>query len=578
MFFSQKSLLVVCFLISCQSLQALTDNFDTLYNSKNNPTIVTLFEWNFDDVAEECEKFLGPYGYSAVQVSPVFEHRKIVGMSGEPDRAWYERYQLVSFKLISRSGTEEQFVKMVNRCNEAGVRVLVDLSLNHMSSSVENGVGVGGSKFSGHKKHYPEVPFEKSDFHGHSHCPTRSLQIENYNDLVQVRNCEHLGRHDLNHERSSVKDVIVNAVQKLLSAGVAGFKLDSARHIRPDHLKEIFQRTDLNHLYPEGSKPLLVHDVRPCCNYDRNQVSASGEYVHIGRANEYYYHREILEVFKKKSAKKLGNLNSVLKNREIVSTSSDDAIVFVDNAEFQREMRFDGINFLSPKELKTATAFMLAWPYGTPNIMSSYDWRAVSNPNGRGQHSGPPMDAKGFTSPIVRNSDLTCGSPWLCEHRWRQIYNMVKFRNFVGNEPVQNWITHNDDAISFSRGNKGFIAMNIGNGNLNAKTVPTGLPAGNYCDIITGNIESDGTCSGTVYEVAEDTTTTINIDGKSSNPMVALYVGARLRGEDDDKPMEPETPESDMKCQRNQEEDQIILDHCSICMKSLYNLPAHNEL
>lgn len=38
----------------------------------------------------------------------------------------------------------------------------------------------------------------------------------------------------------------------------------------------------------------------------------------------------------------------------------------------------------------------------------------------------------------------------------------------------------------------------------------------------------DGTCSGTIYEVAEDGTTTINIDGRSSNPMVALHVGARV--------------------------------------------------
>lgn len=369
MFFSQKSILILCFLLSCQSLQALTDDFDTLHNSKNNPTIVTLFEWNFDDVGEECEKFLGPYGYSAVQVSPVFEHRKLVGMPGEPDRAWYERYQPVSFKLTSRSGTEEQFIRMVSRCNKAGVKVLVDLVLNHMSSSVEHGIGAGGSHFWGHKKHYPEVPFEKSDFHGHSDCSTRSLQIENYNDLVQVRNCEHFGRHDLNHARASVQDTIVKAVRKLLSIGVAGFKIDSARHIWPSHLEEMFAKTDLNRLYSEGSKPLLVHDVRPCCNYDRNQVASSGEYVHIGRANEYYYQREILEVFKKKSSKKLGKLVSVLQNEKIVPTSSDDAIIFVDNAELQREMRTDGLNFLSPKELKLATAFMLAWPYGKLNSL-----------------------------------------------------------------------------------------------------------------------------------------------------------------------------------------------------------------
>lgn len=43
-----------------------------------------------------------------------------------------------------------------------------------------------------------------------------------------------------------------------------------------------------------------------------------------------------------------------------------------------------------------------------------------STQNGQGLHSGPPMDSQGITSPIVRNSDLTCRSPWLCEHRYDQ--------------------------------------------------------------------------------------------------------------------------------------------------------------
>ena len=31
-------------------------------------TIVHLFEWRWNDIAEECEKFLGPNGYGGVQV------------------------------------------------------------------------------------------------------------------------------------------------------------------------------------------------------------------------------------------------------------------------------------------------------------------------------------------------------------------------------------------------------------------------------------------------------------------------------------------------------------------------------
>ncbi len=55
-------------------------------------------------------------GYSGVQVSPPNEHAVY------DEQPWYQRYQPVSYKIISRSGTEEQFVDMVNRCNAVGVR------------------------------------------------------------------------------------------------------------------------------------------------------------------------------------------------------------------------------------------------------------------------------------------------------------------------------------------------------------------------------------------------------------------------------------------------------------------------
>lgn len=37
--------------------------------SPDRNTIVHLFEWKFNDIADECERFLGPKGYAGVQVS-----------------------------------------------------------------------------------------------------------------------------------------------------------------------------------------------------------------------------------------------------------------------------------------------------------------------------------------------------------------------------------------------------------------------------------------------------------------------------------------------------------------------------
>ena len=63
-----------------------------------------------------------------------------------------------------------------------------------------------------------------------------------------------------------------------------------------------------------------------------------------------------------------------------------------------------------------AVIFMLSWPYGVPRVMSSYDFHEDG--------TGPPSGSPG-TSGLCQNG-------WICEHRWRQITNMVQWRNEAG--------------------------------------------------------------------------------------------------------------------------------------------------
>lgn len=114
---------------------AVTAQWDPHYSS-GRTTMVHLFEWKWDDIAAECERFLGPKGYGGVQVSPVTENRV------EPGRPWWERYQPVSYGLTTRSGNEQQFTNMVKRCKDVGVNIYVDIVFNHMTAA--DGAGTGG--------------------------------------------------------------------------------------------------------------------------------------------------------------------------------------------------------------------------------------------------------------------------------------------------------------------------------------------------------------------------------------------------------------------------------------------------
>lgn len=71
-------------------------------------------------------------------------------------------------------------------------------------------------------------------------------------------------------------------------------------------------------------------------------------------------------------------INPLMSLKEVGSVSgmvpSRYAVVFVDNHDSQREGHKEILTFKSPAQYIMANAFMLAQPYGTPSIMSSFNF------------------------------------------------------------------------------------------------------------------------------------------------------------------------------------------------------------
>ena len=78
---------------------------------------IQMFMYSWDSIASECTTYMGPAGIDWVQVSPPQEH--ITGAQ------WWIHYQPVSYKIESSLGTRAQFANMVQKCNAAGVAVIV---------------------------------------------------------------------------------------------------------------------------------------------------------------------------------------------------------------------------------------------------------------------------------------------------------------------------------------------------------------------------------------------------------------------------------------------------------------------
>lgn len=165
-----------------------------------------------------------------------------------------------------------------------------------------------------------------------------------------------------------------------------------------------------------------------------------------------------------------------------------------------------------------AIAFMLAYPYGHTRVMSSY---AFDNPS-----QGPPATLNGeIISPEIVNE--RCVNGWVCEHRWPQIYHMVEFRNLVKDEKLENWWSNGEkNQIAFSRGDKGFVAFTV-EGDLR-ESLQTGLPAGTYCDVITGDVVNDK-CSGKTVVVDDNGTADIEILSNESEGVLALHVQVSVK-------------------------------------------------
>ncbi|CAG2103394.1 unnamed protein product [Medioppia subpectinata] len=494
----------------------------------NRSVIVHLMEWTYAEVAKECELFLGPYGFGGVQLSPVTEVAVL------DRRPWWERYQPVTYEINGRSGDEKAFADMVDRCNKVGVRIYVDVVLNHMTMA-EEGKGTAGHTYNGKEFKY-EVPYSYLDFHQHPACPTPgdNLDIRNdkYDDPIEARNCQLGGLRDLDQGKEWVRQKQVDFLNKMIAHGVAGFRSDASKHQWPQDLQNITARlTNLNTKYfPAGARPMLYHE------YISGEKIKATEYTPLGRVIEFKNYDNLARVFRKLDGKMLSFVRNYGAGPQGWGMlPSDDSLVMVDSHDLQRGHTGDitvTLTYFDARLLKMATAFMLAWPYSIPRVMSSYYWpRNVQKVNDQykdlNDWMGPPHDAHDNIVAVERKPDLSCDPKvWICEHRWRQIYNMVKFRNVAGFESVSNWWENKYNSIAFSRGNKAFIALNNDDHPIDQQ-LNTGLPAGTYCDVISGNIVG-GKCEGRQVVVGTGGMAHIVVDNKWEDPMIAIHINAKL--------------------------------------------------
>ncbi|WP_406044098.1 alpha-amylase family glycosyl hydrolase [Micromonospora sp. NBC_00898] len=446
--------------------------------------IVHLFQWPWSSVASECTNVLGPKGFGGVQVSPPQEHVVLPGQNFP----WWQDYQPVSYQLVSRRGNGASFASMVQACHNAGVKVYVDAVVNHMAGGASTGPGSAGSTYTHYS--YPAVPYGNDDFH---HCGRNGNDdIRSWTDRWEVQNCELLDLADLKTESAYVRGKLTGYLNDLRSLGVDGFRVDAAKHMPVGDLQAI--------LGGVSGSPYVYHEV---IEGGPGEISPT-EYTGIGDVTEFRYGDVVGNAFRDGNLANLNNLaNSML-------LASGNAVAFIDNHDTQRNGRAR-LTYQDGSTYALAEAFMLAWPYGVPQVMSSF---AFTNSD-----QGPPADSGGATTAV------SCGNGWVCEHRWRTTANMVGFRNTVAGTGVSNWWSNGSNQIAFGRNGKGYVVFNRDGGPL-SRSFQTSLPAGTYCDVANGDVNGT-TCTGAAYTVDASGQFTATVP---AGAMLALHIGAQVSG------------------------------------------------
>ncbi|MEW9556072.1 carbohydrate-binding module family 20 domain-containing protein [Nonomuraea sp. NPDC050783] len=422
--------------------------------------IANLWSWNWNSVARECAGHLGPAGYGGVQVAPPQDSLTKGGA------VWWDVYQPAGYTLTSKLGDESQFAAMVRACHDAGVKVYADAVVNHMTG--QGSTSYGGRTFT--KYAYPGL-YSPADFHYYAEDCGNSDNLVHDGDYTgsarNVQNCELVGLADLETEDGYVRGAVAGYLNKLVSLGVDGFRIDAAKHIAPADLADIYGRLN-------GS-PYIYQEVI----YGSGEAVQPGQYTGLGDVLEFQYGRYLREKFAGGAIADLRTFGASWAGMQ----PSGKAVTFVANHDTER-----GGGTLSYKDgaaYRLATLFQLAWDYGTPQVYDGFTWSD--------REAGPPHSG-GFVT------DAVCGAGWQCLHRDPAVEGLVRFHNAVRGTPVANWSSPGANVIAFGRGATGWTALNNGGG-AHTGTFATGLSAGTYADLAGGGlvtVDSAGRATVTV--------------------------------------------------------------------------------
>lgn len=389
---------------------------------------------------------------------------------------------------------------MIDFCHSYNIKVYADLVLNHMAEFIDSEpTHVGTNNTSFNKYQYGPLnndndTYEYNDFYHFSHQGNKQISGEDYCKLASVWHLEHydlLNLPKLNLDNQHVISILRKYVKYLLSLGIDGFRIDAAKHLNIKAVEKIlagFRTYD-------GLKPFIYQEYYTGAPMGIDVYSFMEKYFKVGYVTAFKYGEFLADAITNKN-NDLQNLVEYSFGSSWIHYPENRTVVVIDNHDTERMMP-NMLNYKCSQNNSYVLAyiFMLAWPFGVPKIMSSFRFNT---------HDDPIP-----TTQVWQQEKCTCfepNSPWVAQHKWHAIANMVLFRNKTQHAPGISHVWTNGNQIAFARTYQkpkeyvisvGFVIINATEKPINRR-FETGLPEGKYYNLITSQLAAGKMCGPTI--------------------------------------------------------------------------------
>lgn len=217
-------------------------------NSHATDVILHAFDWPYAMVEQRARQ-IQQAGYQSVLVSPPMKSLK-----RDSGTEWWQRYQPQDYRVIDNQlGNTQDFKRMLDTLKALGVHVYADVVFNHMAnesdkrSDLQYPSDADLADYQRNREYYQaqrlfgdlsQPLFGCSDF-------VEAFGIEDWQDRWQVQNGRITGGpSDPGLPTLRVCPHVVEQQQTYLRAlkqlGVKGFRIDAAKHMTLEHLKQVW--------------------------------------------------------------------------------------------------------------------------------------------------------------------------------------------------------------------------------------------------------------------------------------------------------------------------------------------------